>query len=124
LSEQLGGTEAAGSNEASTAQEQLPGASQISAEPAIDSSQVILVEPDGEIRSTGDGTPNDEPGRDVTPLQERDAIRNSNERPDQNVVPSFLRAMRNSLTTRMQVSSFFKTQLERIARADKGTKGD
>jgi len=124
LSEQQGGTEATGTNEASPAQEQRPGASQINAKSAIDSSQVILVEPDGEIKSTGDGTPNDEPGRDVTPLQEQDAIRNSNERPDQNVVPSFLRAMRNSLTTRMQVSSFFKTQLGRIARANKSTKGD
>ena len=124
IGEQADGTEAAGTNGASTAAEQQSGAVQRSAEPTIDSSQVILVEPDGEIRSTGDGMPNDEPGQDVTPLQERDAIRNSNERPDQNVVPSFLRAMRKSLTTRMQVSSFFKTQLGRIARADKGNQGE
>jgi hypothetical protein len=88
-------------------------------ETTINSSEVILVEPDGDIRSTGDGTPRDQQTQAITPLQDLDAIGESVERPENNVIPGFLRAVLDNLVGREKISSFVRSRLSRIATADR-----
>jgi hypothetical protein len=88
-------------------------------ETTIKSSEVILVEPDGDIRSTGDGTPRDQQTQAITPLQDLDAIGESVERPENNVIPGFLRAVLDNLVGREKISSFVRSRLSRIATADR-----
>ncbi|MFM2172718.1 MAG: hypothetical protein RLZZ54_645 [Cyanobacteriota bacterium] len=88
-------------------------------ETTIKSSEVILVEPDGDIRSTGDGTPRDQQTQAITPLQDLDAIGESVERPEKDVIPGFLRAVLDNFVGREKISSLIKSRLGRIATADK-----
>jgi len=88
-------------------------------ETTINSSGVILVEPDGYIRSTGDGTPRDQQTQAITPLQDLDAIGESAERPENNVIPGFLRAVLDNFVGREKISRFVRSHLSRIATVDK-----
>jgi hypothetical protein len=117
--------------EAAGTQQQIgPGASSDTANGATapagtsERTGAVLVEPSGNLRTTGDGTAQNQTAENITPLNTKEGLRESDERPDQNVVPSFLRTIRQRFEERQrlarQASLYTKNKQDVIATENKG----